>query len=276
MFSGKLIAEYTLVASSSDKASLTMYNALLNLDNFIPTGDSYHGSPIFVYQNVNLILSKMKGIFLTDLDEFFAPQSYIFLSKHRSESGSPTLTAHFTGNFSDNVVYGGNPREIAWTDPMLLKAYFTRLWSQRENLSKYDIILEATHHGPTSLSRPCMFVEIGSKDQEWENNETADLVVRVLLEAISNQTPAEKVGLGIGGPHYSRKFTKLILSDGLSLAGYIPKHSLTNTDDDIILQALEKTVEKIDYAFVDWKGLGSEKQRIIELLEKYELQIQRI
>ncbi len=264
------------MASKSDKASLTLYNALLDLDNFTPTGDNYHGTPIYVYQNVSLVLAEMKGIFLNDLDDFFAPQSYVFLSKHRSESGLPTLTAHFTGNFSDDVLYGGNPREIAWTDPMLLKAYFTRLWSQREKLSKYDIILEATHHGPTSLRRPCLFVEIGSKEQEWEDNETADLVARVLLAAISDQSPVEKVGIGIGGPHYSRKFTDLVLSDGLSLAGYIPKHSLVYADDSIIVQALEKSVEKIEYAFVDWKGLGSEKQRIIELLEKHNLQIQRI
>ena len=115
------------MASKSDKASLTLYNALLDLDTFIPTGDEYHGTPIYVYQNVSLVLDEMKGIFLNDLDEFFAPQSYVFLSKHRSESGLPTLTAHFTGNFSDNVIYGGNPREIAWTDPKLLKALIAEM-----------------------------------------------------------------------------------------------------------------------------------------------------
>ncbi len=268
--------QYVLVASETDVASMTMYAAFLKLGRFTRSGDSFQGHPIYSYQNTTLIMSKEKEILLDRLDDYFAPQSFVFLSKHRSESGLPTLTAHFTGNFSDDISLGGYGKEIAWTDPLLLKAYLTRLWAQREKAPKYDVILEGTHHGPTSLNRPCLFVEIGSTDQEWEDSGVADLVVRMVMDALSEKQIAKKVGIGIGGPHYSRKFTELILNDEFSLAGYIPKHSLIHTDDSIIRQVVEKCIVQVNYAFVDWKGLGTEKRRIVDLLQNHGLQIEKI
>ena len=41
-----------------------------------------------------------------NLDSYFNPQAYIFLSRHRAESGIASLTVHTTGNFKDEAILG--------------------------------------------------------------------------------------------------------------------------------------------------------------------------
>ena len=40
-------------------------------------------------------------------------------------------------------------------------------------------------------------------------------------------------------------------------------------------QMIEKNVEKVDLIILDWKGLGTEKVRIKELLEGFDLEVKR-
>ena len=49
------------------------------------------------------------------LDGFFKTDLIIFASKHKSESGKPTLTAHPCGNWNDKADFGGKPRTLAPT-----------------------------------------------------------------------------------------------------------------------------------------------------------------
>ena len=37
--------------------------------------------------------------------------------------------------------------------------------------------------------------------------------------------------------------------------------------EEILIEAIEKTQEKVDFILLDWKGLGTEKTRIINLLK---------
>ena len=36
---------------------------------------------------------------------------------------------------------------------------------------KYDVTLEVTHHGPTELSVPSLYAEIGSTEIQWKDPE---------------------------------------------------------------------------------------------------------
>src|SRR5207245_1906124 len=89
-----------------------------------------------------------------------------------SKSGVPSLTAHTTGNFG-GAELGGNPREIGRVNPDLLKNYLISLAKQGEAVSGYQVTAEATHHGPTSLNRPVLFVEIGSEEKNWNDRDAA-------------------------------------------------------------------------------------------------------
>jgi len=38
---------------------------------------------------------------------------------------------------------------------------------------------------------------------------------------------------------------------------------------------IQKTKEKVDFMLLDWKGLGTEKQRIVEILKNLGMEIRR-
>ena len=40
-------------------------------------------------------------------------------------------------------------------------------------------------------------------------------------------------------------------------------------------QSMKKTIEKVDFVLLDWKGLGKEKQRIVEMLKKLNIETKR-
>ena len=101
-----------IVASSTDLASSTLANALIERQGFQSTGVTLLGKP--VYQKGPFLLAFFEGmiVFPPDLDEFFNPQAYIFLSRHSAESGIASLTAHTVGNFGTEARVGGRPREL--------------------------------------------------------------------------------------------------------------------------------------------------------------------
>jgi len=75
--------------------------------------------------------------------------------------------------------------------------------------------------------------------------------------------------LGIGGPHYNKKFTKLALSNQKAFGHIIPKYALPEVDAEIIMQCVERTLETVDSAVLDWKGIkGEHKPKIIAALEE--------
>lgn len=190
---------------------------------------------------------------------------YIFLSRHRSESNKPTLTCHSTGNFNDAMM-GGKARELAYTYPSLQKGYMLNLHANRGKVPNYDIVIEATHHGPTSLAKPVLFIEIGSSEREWSDMNAVSVVCESLLSTIADfKEYSRKVGVALGGTHYPAKFTNLLIDSDIALASVVSKHNLKHVDEHMLKQMVAKSVEPVRYIVLDWKGLGSEKDRIVEL-----------
>ena len=234
------------------------------------------------YRNVKLFVCNNSLLHLEDLDEISIwnskdiQSSYIFLSKHISKSGTPTLTCHSTGNYADNP-NGGNSREIALSNPHLQKQYMLHLVKVKSALPNYDIVIEATHHGPTSLNGPVLFVEIGSTEREWADINAASIVCDCILDAIENDlNRCKKVGIGLGGTHYPIKFNKLLLKSEFGLAYIATKYDLQSIDKKMLEQMILKSIEKITHMIVDWKGLGKEKDRIMRLVADTGLDILRV
>jgi D-aminoacyl-tRNA deacylase len=261
-----------LVASATEPGSTTLAAALVRGHGFESTGVSLMGRPI--YQKGSFLLFFFDGRIVEppDLDAYFNPQAYIFLSKHVAESGIPSLTAHTTGNFSDKAEVGGRPREMGRTDPNLLKNYMLSLSKRREKVKDYEITMEATHHGPTSLLKPVLFVEIGSSEKNWGDEAAASVIADALMESLEERRIWEKVAIGFGGTHYPAKFNDLLLEGDTALSFAVPKHALENVDERMMGEMLQKTSSPVRYAALDWKGLGPQKERIIALVEKFGLE----
>lgn len=230
-------------------------------------------------QHEGVLLHVADGSLLTleSLDDLYPNAgSFIFLSKHRSDSQIPTLTCHCTGNFADNP-YGGNPREMAIAYPSLQKAYLKAITAAKSRVPAYDIVIEATHHGPTSLKKPVLFVELGSSEKQWADSNAAGVMCDTLLGLLdSNIERCEKVGVALGGTHYPTKFNKLLLESVFGLAAVASKHNLEAIDEQLLGQMMEKSVEKVTHIVLDGKGLGSQKDRIMKMAEETGLEILKL
>lgn len=240
---------------------------------------NYHHFQVFnskKHKNIKMIFTNDNLISLSHLD-IIAPNKelLIFLSRHVSKSETPTLTSHFTGNFSNDNSIGGKPYEIANTYPSFQKKYMKNLYRLTQDESYYDIMIEASHHGPTSSMNPILFIEIGSTEKEWNKGQTAASVCKCLLNTIYDTTEKEdkkiKTAIGIGGNHYPQKFNHLIINSDVAFGTISSKYNLKFLNEELLKQMKTKSIEKINYAYIDEKGLGKEKKKILSLLESEDL-----
>lgn len=171
---------------------------------------------------------------------------YIFvLSSHKSKTGKKMLTAHFPGNWGD-AKFGGEPRTLN-------TAYGSRIKILIEELSKsnntgWPVFMEADHHGPT-CSIPIIFVEIGSTEDEWKDENAAHVVAEAVDRSLARDEKFESI-LGIGGGHYAMEFTKMILETDYAVGHIAPKYALDELDEEVFKQAIEKNIESVKKVFI--------------------------
>jgi D-aminoacyl-tRNA deacylase len=261
-----------ILASTTDLASRTLAEALVEEEGFQSTGVDLLGHPVF--QKDSYLLARFEGMIVHPpaLDEYFNPQAYIFLSRHSAESGIASLTAHTTGNFSAEAKFGGAGRELGRADPSLLKNYLIALWKHRGEAKEYEITMEATHHGPTALLKPVLFVELGSSEKYWGDRKAASVVGRALMESLREKNIWSKVAIGFGGTHYPEKFTKLLIEGDMAFAFVAPKHALGDIDEKMVGQMIQRSTAPVRYAALDWKGLGPHKEKVVSLVRQYGLE----
>ena len=265
-----------IVATTSDLASRTLSEAVIRDQGFDSTGISLLGKP--VYQKGSLLLAHFEGQIVSppDLDSYFNPQAYVFLSRHSAESGIASLTAHTTGNFSGEAKFGGAGGELGRGDAGLLKDYMMALWRRKEAVSDYQITLEATHHGPTSLSKPVLFVELGSTEKQWGDREAAKIVAESLIDALTHRQVWGKVAIGFGGTHYSEKFNEVVTTGDIAVSFIAPKYALDHVDERMVGQMIQRSTAPVKYALLDWKGLGPHKDKIAKLVSQFGLEAIRV
>ncbi len=261
-----------ILASTTDLASRTLADALVEEEGFRSTGVSLLGQPVF--QKDSYLLARFEGMIVHPpaLDEYFNPQAYIFLSRHSAESGIASLTAHTTGNFSAEAKFGGGGKELSRADPSLLKNYLISIWKRRDRVGEYQITMEATHHGPTALQKPVLFVELGSSERHWGDRKAAAVVGQALMESLREKSVWSRVAIGFGGTHYSEKFTRLLIEGDMAFAFVAPKYALGHVDERMVGQMIQRSTAPVRYAALDWKGLGPHKEKIVSLVRQYGLE----
>ena len=271
-----------LVTSGHDLAGTTMSRYLIRNAEFAienkrgdTDGESYRS---LRHQNIELYIFFGNLLTLENIDNLYSRADvFIFLSKHRSHSSIPALTCHFTGNFSADNSYGGNPRQIAISYPSLQKGYLKAITAAKHKVPEYEVIIEATHHGPTSLNKPVLFIELGSSEKQWADENAAAVICDALLDILQNGFErCEKVGIGLGGTHYPKKFNNLLLDSKFGLAAVASKHNLEAVDDAMLNQMIEKSIEKVTYIVLDSKGLGRDKDRILKIVDETSLELYRL
>ena len=291
-----------IISSTKDRASINIKESLINNFNFDTNGvgaenklfsskleEQFDNNNIYQYtinnEKNNQIIIKLytinsELIFTDDLDKEVDADVFIFISKHRAQEGRASLTCHAIGNFG-KADQGGKEKTLCVSNSILLKNIFIELYNNTKE--PYEATLEATHHGPF-MEKPVLFVELGSNEKYWEDKKGGEIVAKSIIGVIKNFNNKIKINekdnnlmngnnvyesiFVIGGSHYNHVANKTMLNTNLAVGHICAKYNLENLNENMIKQAMEKIIPKPKFVLLDWKGLGKEKQRILEILER--------
>lgn len=267
-----------LVTSEKDPASLTIKDVLVNEYGFLRTDESFEGSPIFsLDENLKLITTTRDMIYCDHIEDHFDAEAIIFCSRHRAESGQPALLVHSTGNLGSEALFGGNPQQLSVSAPSLVSAALKKLFEERNKmqLNEFDVSLEVTHHGPTTMNTPLVFVELGSSEALWTHKEGARAVAAAVMECAAEPLSGA-AAIGFGGTHYASKFNKLVLEKNYKVGHLAPKYAINDLTEDVLNQMISRSVNPIKSAIIDWKGMNSEnKAHLLPMLEERDIEVIR-
>ncbi|MFQ5999128.1 MAG: D-aminoacyl-tRNA deacylase [Candidatus Bathyarchaeia archaeon] len=256
-----------IAASKLDRAALNIAKNLLEISRLKNIDQTFSGEPVYSGGNLTLIYVDVDSVDAKDLDKHFKPEGIVFASRHSSETKEPTLTVHVPGNLLSDARFGGNPSEVAIAWPERMSRALTTLDVLKSELNtEYKVSLEATHHGPTAMSVPVWFVEIGSSEKQWNDHEAGNVVAQAILK--STEETSAKPYVGFGGGHYAPKHTKMCLEEGMAVGHIVPKHAVNEVQADAFRQLFDKTRGNCSSALLDWKGLsGPQRAKIMTMLD---------
>ena len=226
---------------------------------------------VFRGKNYDLLVIPTPAIEADWLEEKYDYDGYVFLSKHAAESGVLALTCHSTGNFAE-AKFGGKDKQLAVPHPSLQKKYLQEMWNNRSQFSDFQITIEATHHGPTALSKPTIFMEIGTTEKQWSDFSLCTSIAKIIDDVLSKEIPSYPVAICFGGTHYPEKFTKELLEGKYSLGTVMPKHALDYLDDEFFSHILDRN-KNASAVLLDWAGLGQNKKKILDLVTTTNLKV---
>ena len=196
---------------------------------------------------------------------------FVFLSKHAAKSGVLALTCHATGNFGPAQL-GGRDGQVAVPYPEMHGAYMRLLHAQRGAFPGFEVTIEATHHGPTDLDRPSVFVEVGTTEAQWSDGALCSAVAGIVRRA-AESVAADAGGkrgrpraVCFGGTHYPKKFTAAVVEGRYDIGTVMPRHALGMLDDAMLAHILDRN-KPVDAALVEYGGMGGHKARVLDMLK---------
>lgn len=263
-----MYSKFLIVASKLDKAGINITTQLSQFrENPLLSG--MKNTPNFDFYLIDTEIIDDSGVDQNKINQY---DFIIFASKHRSESREKTLCVHVPGNWR-SADLGGKAGKICKSSALFFKQIFEKLNENAEHykLKDYKVTIEATHHGPL-IDKPCIFIEIGSTENEWTDRRAAFIIAKTISETIKDfkENPYNEVAIAIGGPHYCPNFNKIQIKSNIAISHIIPNYSFPLTEE-MINEALEKTEEEVDFFLLDWKGLGNAEKRndLMKILDKF-------
>lgn len=216
-----------IVVSRADSASTHIGEHLLELDDWEHHEDDSRPDAAgggTVYRTEGACLREFEGLHLNlerPAAAFADPTLVVFASRHSGETGQ-LLTAHHTGN-AGPAEFGGSANEFARACPSAHARVIDVLETHAPE--GYSVGMECTHHGPSEVGAPSMFVEVGSAEPQWEDPAAARAVAQAILDlcGVAPDRPVEDAGtgsdseehtrrqfVGLGGGHYAPRFERVV------------------------------------------------------------------
>ena len=255
----------SIIVSTKDLAGMNIREALVGMHGFRETTETFKGNPVFMKEGIKLYTLSEETIQSDAIDEEVEGDFLIFATRHKSEAGTKSFTTHVPGNWG-KAEAGGKEKKLCNALPLLMKDALNKIKNVYTG-DEFEIVQECTHHGP-AIEKPCMFIEIGSKEEEWKRQDAGEVIANVVNYIVMNKPKRCKSVIVLGGGHYNQVATKLMLNSEFAVGHICPKYNLANLDAAMIRQAIERNGENFDRIVLDWKGLGPEKQRIKKMLDE--------
>ncbi|MBN1280194.1 MAG: hypothetical protein JXA00_00945 [Candidatus Thermoplasmatota archaeon] len=228
-----------IISSSEDPASTNMKKSLMEQTAWEEHG-TFYDTPIYRHAtdtSVIMVTIPDKKIRHENLDKevhdqlHLDPQIAIFLSRHRSKMGEPTLTVHPIGNYNQ-AEFGGQPKTLIPAAPRMM-THLLRLIKKTLQTTDlpYQVCYEVTHHGPV-VHIPTLFVEVGSTEAQWHQQQPAAVIATALLQLLSQYHYEEDypsdipVLVGLGGGHYAPRFTDVAFQKNVAFGHMIPSYHI--------------------------------------------------
>ena len=245
-----------VIGSNKDLASENIKHKLLNLSEWNEI-DLLYENPVYQNKSINNIIMinlNDRKIFHENIEKEvknklgIIPDQVIFISKHNSKTGNPTLTVHPIGNYG-KAEFGGKSYTLCNSSPRLM-TYLLRLIKNKATKEKlyHEVCFEVTHHGPF-MKTPSLFIEVGSNSDEWKKEKPAKVIAECLMNTFKDYLHEKDmpndipVLLGIGGGHYAPRFTDVVLKKKVAFGHMLPKYHINagNISPEIIKKALDTT-----------------------------------
>lgn len=300
-----------LLASSEDDASVNLHRAMLDLGNWSNPTNLPHG---MVHQHlsreVHLLLIDHLHIHADGIDIIHEENTdcqldeVLILSRHVSATNTPALTIHAIGipgetPHGETGQAGGTKGTVVPPSPRFASLFRGMLVEGKlRGLDKeYDLTLETTHHGPV-LSKPTLYIEIGSTESQWNSKEAGDAWASVISDnlGLDGSEPVSweeggEVMIGLGGGHYAPRHKAVLSESGLWVGHLLANYALPFDDAEdegesngawkhSIQASVESTMSAFPgarlFAHLDRKSFKSwQRTAILDLLEQLEVPVRR-
>ncbi|RLI75054.1 D-tyrosyl-tRNA(Tyr) deacylase, partial [Archaeoglobales archaeon] len=148
-----------------------------------------------------------------------------------------------------------------------MKNYVLALKEKLDIKPEFTFTLEVTHHGPSEITTPSAFYEIGSTEEEWKDEEAARIVAESMIEAINNERRDWNIAVGVGGTHYAPRQTEIILNTTFTFGHNFAKYTFDGLNEEILSKAIE--ISNAEYIVIDEKSTTSKiKELVNEVADK--------
>lgn len=266
--------KYAIIVSEKDLAGMNIKNQFILNFNFEESKEIFDNNEVLSLKNtknqVKIYTIKKETVFFEKLDEKIEADKIIFATKHVAASGNISLCVHVQGNYNSND-HGGSANIVGYPMSSEIKSAHKELIHQVEKRKlELTVVQEATHHGP-NLNTPSMFIEIGSSEKEWKNDELGLIIAETIFKLVTKSIEPKREFVVIGGGHYNYVADKINRQTNYCVGHIIPKYAMEFIDSEMIDQIIEKSESKEKVTFIfDWKGCINSGIRkiIIDILDK--------
>ena len=245
-----------IISSNLDQASKNMKKGLLEQSKWEEI-NIFDGNGVYrnlIMKDVIIVTINDKKITHENIEQEveqklkIKPRQAIFLSRHTSKTGKPTLTTHPIGNYAE-ARFGGKEKTLSMSSPKLM-THLLRIIKKNADMNKlyHQLCFEVTHHGPY-MSIPTFFVEIGSTEEEWKKQEIANILAKSVLQLLEKYHYEDDfkeeipVLIGFGGGHYAPRFTDVALEKNVAFGHMIPNYQIKKgvINDEMIEKTINAT-----------------------------------